>query len=240
MPAQAVRILAFIFDDPGDPLAARFAEWIAASPRFRAFAATYQDKIRKKLRGIRDAEGYRDLLAEIEAAYLLLEERRFTLEYERGGVGKQRGPDFTVTFKTHTLFNVEVKRLRASMVEQRAEEASPLNKIVNAVCDKLPQLPPSAVNILLLAADGEAFTQHEVAAAIKLLKDRAERKDDLFFVRRGLDGAGDFLKHYRRLSGILFRGAGQPSLWTNPEAKHPLPAPVGLILAPLGSDGRRA
>src|SRR5437764_481069 len=110
MPADDV--LPYIFGNTRLPLAVQFAQWVQASPRFRAFAVTYRDKIRKKVRGITEAEGYRDLQAELAAAYFLALERRFLVEYEKYGVGKQRGPDFSVTYKTHIRFDVEVTRLR--------------------------------------------------------------------------------------------------------------------------------
>src|SRR5437016_3733213 len=97
----AEELLAHIFARADDAFAAQFGLWIASSVRFRAFAEQYRDKIRKKVRGTRDQEGLNDLTFELEIAFLLLSERRFAVEYEKGGVGRQRGPDFCVTFKTH-------------------------------------------------------------------------------------------------------------------------------------------
>src|SRR6476661_6351596 len=121
MPMLVDELLTHIFEARTHALAAQFALWLASSARFRAFAEQYRDKIRKKVRGIRDQEGLRDLTFELEIAYLLLSERRFTVEYEKGGVCKQRGPDFYVTFRTHTHFNVEVKRFRSSAIDRTDE-----------------------------------------------------------------------------------------------------------------------
>src|ERR1041384_7522761 len=117
MPMLIDELLTHIFEAQTHVLAAQFAVWVASSARFRAFAEQYRDKIRKKVRGIRDQEGLNDLTFELEIAYLLLSERRFVVEYEKGGVGKQRGPDFYVTFRTHIRFNIEVKRFRASAID---------------------------------------------------------------------------------------------------------------------------
>src|SRR4051794_5809737 len=106
MPASD--LLPYIFTNTRLPLALQFADWVQASPRFRVFAETYRDKIRKKVRQINDAEGYRDLQAELATAYFLAQERKFLVEYEKYGVGKQRGPDFSVTYKSHIRFDVEV------------------------------------------------------------------------------------------------------------------------------------
>src|SRR5215210_362300 len=110
MPASD--LIPYIFSNTRLPLAVQFAHWVNSSPRFRQFAETYRDKIRRKVRGITEAEGYADLQAELATAYFLVLERRFMVEYEKYGVGKQRGPDFSITYKTHTRFDVEVTRVR--------------------------------------------------------------------------------------------------------------------------------
>src|SRR6266496_3964150 len=136
----ADELLAYIFARDAHVLAAQCALWLASSARFRAFAEQYRDKIRKKVRGIRDHEGLKDLTFELEIAYLMLSERRFTVEYEKGGVGKQRGPDFCVTFKTHIPFNVEVKRFRGSAIG-RADEPPEYSRVASTTCQKIGQLP---------------------------------------------------------------------------------------------------
>src|SRR6476620_6855206 len=135
----ATDLLPYIFTDTRLPLAMQFANWVHESPRFRVFAETYRDKIRKKVRRITDAEGYRDLQAELATAYFLVLERRFLVEYEKYGTGKQRGPDFSVTYKTHTRFDVEVTRLRRSLQGAGLEPG----KLANTLCVKMVQFPPS-------------------------------------------------------------------------------------------------
>src|SRR5436190_5204166 len=126
-------LLTHIFGAPTHALTAQFGLWVASSARFRAFAEQYRDKIRKKVRGTRDQEGLKDLTFELEIAYLLLSERRFAVEYEKGGVGKQRGPDFCVTFKAHIPFNVEVKRFRNSTTG-RTDEPPEYSRIASTAC----------------------------------------------------------------------------------------------------------
>src|SRR5205807_7726114 len=132
----------------------QFAHWVQASPRFRAFAEIYRDKIRKKVRGITEVEGYRDLQAELATAYFLVLERRFLVEYEKYGTGKQRGPDFSITYKTHIRFDVEVTHLRGLRGSQGGA-APEAGKLATTICAKLKQLPPSMINILVLAAGPE-------------------------------------------------------------------------------------
>jgi hypothetical protein len=234
-------LLTHMFEAHTHALAAQAGQWVASSARFRAFAEQYRDKIRKKVRGVRDQEGLNDLTFELEIAYLLLSERRFTVEYEKGGVGKQRGPDFHVTFRTHTPFNVEVKRLRASTLD-RAAELPEHSRIASTVCQKIGQLPAGMINLLAIGSDGERDQAAHVAAAMAGLRARAERKDDAFFTRRSFLGAGDFLKQFQRLSAVLFRT--QPGsddgpavrLWANSIARQRLPNDLRNALQRLGQE----
>lgn len=232
MPASD--LLPYIFTNTRLPLAVQFAQWVQASPRFRAFSETYRDKIRKKVRGITEAEGYRDLQAELSTAFFLVQERRFMVEYEKYGMGKQRGPDFSVTYKTHTRFDLEVTRLRVAVI------AGPEpGKLANTLCVKLAQLPPSMINVLVLAVDDalpdgdgpSTSSGQALESGLRLLQERAESKDDEFFTRRGFLNARDFLKHYSRLSAIrLTMPNAPPVLRLQPQARHPLPHDLATIL----------
>jgi hypothetical protein len=213
-------------------LAAEVGPWLDASPRFRAFAETYRDKIRKKARGRRDDDGRRDLVFELSVAFRLLEERRFALEYEPYGVG-QRAPDFRVTFRSRVRFNVEVRRLRPHVpkLDATAEQA----RLIRAVCDKLGQLPPAMINVLILGADAPASAADALAPALLQLQDGAAHKDDALFRQRGFNGVRDFLRQYQRLSGALWlageHGGLRASLWRNPQARHPLPADLARAIS---------
>src|SRR5215213_4436807 len=171
MPMLIDELLTHIFEAQTHALAAQFGQWVGASARFRAFAERYRDKIRKKVRGTRDQEGLIDLRFELEIAYLLLTERRFVVEYEKGGVGKQRGPDFCVTFKTHTPFNVEVKRFRASAIGH-TKEPPEYNRIASTACQKIGQLPAGMINILAISSDSDRDQAVHVAAAMAGLRSR--------------------------------------------------------------------
>jgi hypothetical protein len=220
-------LITFIFAGETHPFAAQFAEWAIESVRFRAFAETYRTKIRKKIRGIKDEAGLRDLQFELEIAYLLLQERRFAVEYEKYGVGKQRSADFLVTFRANLPFNVEVKHIRFSEQEQRSAQQE-FVKLANTVCQKIGQLAPGMINLLVLSYEHDRVDGFDGPTALLDLRRLAEQKDDLFFARRGLTDARDFLKQFQRLSAALFRihqqdGAVESALWLNAGAKHRLP-----------------
>jgi hypothetical protein len=225
-------LIAYLFGADHSPLAAEVGPWLVASPRFRAFAETYRDKIRKKARGPRDDEGRRDVVFELAVALRLLAERRFAVEYESYGVG-ERAPDFRVTFRSHVRFNVEVRRLRQRAPRLNAP-ADPA-RLIRAVCDKLGQMPPAMINVLALGADGPPSAADALAPAMLRLQDRAAHKDEVLFQQRGFAGARDFLRQYQRLSGALWLagdpGAPRASLWRNPQARHPLPSDLTRALS---------
>ncbi|MFI5272443.1 MAG: hypothetical protein ACHQ4H_05335 [Ktedonobacterales bacterium] len=206
------------------------AAWVAASPRFRAFLAAYAAKVTKKLHHADGVEGRHDVLLELCAAHRLLLDHRFALDYERYAAAKTRGPDFTVTFKTRTTFNLEVKRLRTSVE---------LGRWANMLCDKLGQMPPSIINVLLIGCDEGAAAAPDVEAAMARLQALAERKDDEFFGHRGLLSPREYLRQLGRLSAIVLipawdRATADPlSLWSNPQANHPLPRDLLRALGAL-------
>ncbi len=216
-------LLAYLFDGTEHTLYAEFEGWVRGSRRFRDFAERYRSKIRSKLRNVRDEGGMKDLRAELGAAALLLREERFSLEYEKYAASKQRGPDFTVTFKTHSLFNVEVRRIRS--VELDDDTDARIGKLTAVLCDKVGQMPPSIVNLLWLIAERE-ISEADLTNAVMGLRGPAERKAEDYFTRRGFEGAADFLKRYRQLSGIVLRQADAHGLWLNPIARHKTPPDV--------------
>jgi len=221
-------LIAYLFGADRSALAAEVGPWLASSPRFRAFAETYRDKIRKKARVLREDEARRDLMFELAIALRLVDDRRFAVEYEPYGMG-QRAPDFRVTFRGGIRFNVEVRRLRkqASMPDASVDQA----RVIRAVCDKLGQLPPSMINVLVLGADGPSSAADALAPTMLRLQDRAAQKDEVFFQQRGFTGTRDFLRHFQRLSGALWLGGALPvGLWRNPQARHPLPADLARAL----------
>jgi hypothetical protein len=220
-PATAVERLAHYLDDrhPGDPISLELVGWLAGSARFRAFAETYRDKIRKKLRGAVDAEALRDVRAELQTARLLLADRRIDVAFEAYGSGKT-GPDFTVTFRATRTFNLEVTRLR------RLPDAAGTGL---ALLAKLRQLPPSAPNAVLFAIEGTFADALDIAAATRALRSRADAKDEPFFTGRGFDGTRGFYERYLRLGAVFVLcegvdGDARASLWTNRSARIPMPA----------------
>lgn len=226
-------LLDYIFDGEKPALYAEFEGWVRGSRRFKAFAIGYRGKIRAKLKSVRDEGGMKDLRAELETAALLLREERFALEYETYAASKQRGPDYTVTFKTHTPFNVEVRRIRSAELDDGDAEAR-TGKLMAVLCDKVGQMPPGIVNLLWLITERE-ISEADLTRAGTTLRQLAERKAEDFFTRRGFESAADFLKQYRQLSGIVARLSGETMVWLNSLARHKTPPEIVTAIRRLGT-----
>jgi hypothetical protein len=228
-------LLDYCFDGKRPAFYAEFEAWLRNSRRFRTFANVYRVKIRAKLKSARDDARLLDVRAELETALLLLGDERFTVEYEAYAASKQRGPDFTATFKTHTPFNVEVRRLHSAELRNGESEA-PNSKLMTVLCDKVGQMPPSIVNLLWLAAGGELAEADLTRAAIAL-RQLAEGKAEEYFTRRGFRSAADFLRRYGQLSGIVVRQAGRTDVWLNPLARHKIPPEIVTAIRRLNDGG---
>jgi hypothetical protein len=213
-------LLTYLFEGKKSAFHVEFEDWLRTSRRFKEFAIAHRSKIHGKLRNVRDEGGLHDLRAELKTAFVLLGEERFNLEYEKYVALKKRGPDFTVTFKTHTPFNVEVRRLRSRDLEDDADAQA--IKLMAVLCDKIGQMPPSIINVLWLIAEPN-ITEINLKQAIATLLQRAEQKDEAFFARRGFRNAAAFHKQYRHLSGIALSQVNGQVLWLNPVARHPMP-----------------
>jgi hypothetical protein len=213
-------LLSDIFDGKKTGFYTDFEGWVKASRRFKAFAISQRSKIRTKLKSARDAEQLKDLRAELETAMLLLREEKFTLEYEKYAALRQRGPDYTVTFKTHTPFNIEVRRIRS--LEFEGDSEARVSKLMAVVSEKTRQMPPSIVNFIWLFAERD-IDEEELNLANITLRQLAERKVEDYFTKRGFTNAADFLKQYRQLSGIVLHQSSENLLWLNSLAKHKAP-----------------
>jgi len=117
------------------PITKAVQEWTENSTRFNAFIDRYQDKIRKKCVSANSFEDLEDMRFELEIPYLFLLDQRFEVEYEKRFPNMRRLPDFSVTFETHIVFNVEVKRIRQADLGQRFDKW--MKEVVNRV-SKVP------------------------------------------------------------------------------------------------------
>jgi hypothetical protein len=222
-------LLTYLFDGQPHLIFQPMAMWLESSRRFATFVSTFQDKIRKKLRTTQDQESLLDLHLELETAYLLLQERSLSVEYEPEMSKRIRSPDFAVTFTTSLTFMLEVTRV----------QVDPTNtvelQLANTIPGKLGQLLPQRSNILLVGVEAADPTANDVRTAMLSIQQRAERNDSTFLQRYGFRDRADFFRHYQCLSEILVRGphfevTKSIVTWINPQAKHPLPSKVRTAL----------
>jgi hypothetical protein len=215
-------LLTYLFDEQPHLLAAPLATWLTASRRFATFATDFRTKIRKKLRATQEIESLLDLRLELETAYLLLQERSFSLVYEPQRGGQSRGPDFAVTFTTSMLFMVEVTRLRLAQDSPRdpatAQEPAPFlppaparllaeERLAELVCSKLSQLSSQRSNVLLVEVEGPRLTSDTLRAAMIHLQRRAERNMRFCSIT---SRDRDFFNHQRLSELVRWFSAGEP------------------------------
>lgn len=231
-------LLTYLFDGQPHVLAEPMQRWLTSSRRFTAFAESFRNKIRKKLRVTQDQETLNDLRLELETAYLLLRERALSLEYEPEQSRQIRSPDFAVTYTTSLTFMVEVTRLRA------VQKESPVSlngippegeRLADAICSKMGQLFPQRSNVLVVGMDVMGLRQNDLQTLMLRLQQRAERNEPAFWQRYGFQDRADFFRHYQRLSEVLVRSSQWQAdesviVWVNPQAKHPLPGKVRTAL----------
>lgn len=224
-------VLSYILNGQPHPLAAPLAEWLAASRRFAAFADTFRDKIRKKLRAPQDEASMLDLRLELETAFLLLRERALSLVYEPQQPGGARTPDFAVAFTTSTTFMAEVTRLRAAT---ESSAAPPAERLADTIFGKLGQLLPQRSNVLIVGVEGVAPPAEHVRAAMARLLQRVEGGDELVLRRHHARDRAEFFRRYRQLSEVLVRslpsGGAAAFAWANPQAQYPLPVKARAAL----------
>ena len=203
-------------------------DWLAASSRLRSFVDANRDKIRKKVRLATTDDARLDLWAELRLATLLLADRRFELAFEAYGSGN-RGPDFTATFRAGTPFNIEVTRRHvpgAAGVER-------------TILGKLRQLQPSRANVLLIALDAPDEAALDLDPIVRDLRAHADRRDDAWFVSRGIADAATFHQGLLRLTALIAWQDRRSNAiaWTNAGARIALePAALRAIEAALRDD----
>lgn len=230
-------LLTYLFDGKPHLLATPMATWLADSRRFTDFVTAFRDKIRKKVRTTQGEENLLDLRFELETAYLLLQEKSLSVEYEPQRSERVRHPDFAVTFTTKLTFMVEATRLR---IERKSGHPDPTirltgERLADAVCSKLGQLLPQRSNVLLVGIDILQLAQSDIREVMVRIQQRAERGDPTLLQRYRFRDRADFFQHYQRLSEVIVRGSklqtGEAVIgWVNLRGKYPLPGKVRTAL----------
>jgi hypothetical protein len=125
-------------------------------------------------------------------AVRLLADRRIDIAFEAYG-SRAAGPDFTVTFRGVTRFNVEVTRRRGP-VDGPA--------IADTVVTKLRQLPPSIANVLVVAVD-LSIAEADIVGAMLALRARVDARDPGTLARVGAANPREFYDRFLRLNAVV-------------------------------------
>jgi hypothetical protein len=209
--------------------------WLESSARFTTFLDTYRDKIRKKIRSAGDGPALQDVRAELALARALLADRRLALAYEPYASAGRRAPDFAVTFRDNTRFNLEVARLRPAPgtgAEAGGERSA--ERIPRILLDKLGQVQPGMANLLAihLSTPPEAI---DLDGLLRAVKSRAENRDPAFYASSRYSGPPDFSKDFLLLAGVLLwssgAGMGPARLWVNRQARPALDEKILRLVA---------
>lgn len=134
-------LINYITEGKRNALPIALTSWFLSCRRFKDFADLNQDKIRRKIRKSqmdhkdKAEEKLKDLILELEIAYLLLLDDRFEVDYEKYGTGKTRNPDFAIKFGESIEFNVEVTRIHQTDLENR------FNKWLQGTVGRIRKVP---------------------------------------------------------------------------------------------------
>ena len=207
-------LLDYLFEGQAHMLRSVIASWFETSRRYVAFVADNRDKIRKKLRLNNDPDALEDLRWELEAAYLLHLDKRFTLMYEPYTSGQPFGPDYAVTYTTSLAFDIEVTRVRVM-------DDDGVRRVIDAVYGKLSQLSPNTSNVVAVGT-AQGVDAAMFADEMKQMQRRVEARDLALLTRHGFRDPAHFFKYYERLGLVIVRSNAAPTLWTNTAAKLPL------------------
>ncbi|NJM06089.1 hypothetical protein HC891_07620 [Candidatus Gracilibacteria bacterium] len=104
-------------------------------------------------------------------------------------------------------------------------------KLAAMLCDKCGQLQANQRNLLVVAAATPGYSLERIAATLRFLKQRADAKDEVFFVQRGVASAKLFLNQIDALSALLVVTVEHATLWPNPNARRPLSPAFATLLA---------
>ena len=225
---------AYIFSAQPHQLSGNLLAWMEASTRFTAFVEVYRDKICKKIRTTQDAGSNLDLLGELEVAYRLLTDRRFSVDYEPYASAKHRGPDFGVHYRVNLTFNLEVTRFRAE--EGAANLADPDKMkahILRILLSKLSQMQPGMPNVLAIHTPPLVAATLQLGPLLQVLKNLVEHKDPTFLLLSGFSSPVAFYKEFNRMAAILLWSPEMP-LWVNKQARPGMDEKVLRVIQAIG------
>lgn len=80
-----------------------------------------------------------------------------------------------------------------------------LNKFGDSILEKLGQLMPNMINLLVLRSTSSTHEEDDLYDALMSLRQFLHKNDEEFFIKKGFKGKKDFRTQLKSLSGILLR-----------------------------------
>ena len=109
-------------------------------------------------------------------------------------------------------------------------------KFGDAIFDKLRQMVPGKINILVIISTSTTHDRWHLNDSIYSINNILKKNDSNFFVQKGFQGKEDFLEQAKILSAVLFRStwAGQQedrnTLWCNDQTDLKVPEKIKQYL----------
>lgn len=114
------------------------------------------------------------------------------------------------------------------------------NKFGDAIFEKVGQMIPGSINILLIASNSSTHEKEDLQDALVSITELVRDKKEEFFVNKGFCDINYFLSQAENLSGVLFKTSWSslsiPSnyLWCNQKATSKIPDEIRPFLTGLG------
>lgn len=221
-----------VFDGLPHALRPALDQWLTSSRRFAGFVEVNRDKIRKKLRLKQSPPEAADLQWELQVAFWLHNDKRFSVNYEAYSRAQPFGPDFRVRYTTSVDFNVEVTRMRNAIAGDGPQHSA--RRLAETACNKLHQMMPNMPNVVAIGVPVVTTDEAGFAAAMAGIRRSAEQRDAVALSRLNFASTPAFIKAIERLSAVMVCDALNETpaafLWQNPNARAPLPAKVVAAL----------
>jgi len=109
-------------------------------------------------------------------------------------------------------------------------------KFGDTIFDKLGQMIPGMINILVCTSKSSIHEPEDLFEAIASINQLIRKKDEEFFVQKGFGGIQDFLSQTKNLSGVLYKSTWSDQsgirnlLWHNHQANLQIPEVISEYL----------
>jgi 3-dehydroquinate dehydratase len=111
-------------------------------------------------------------------------------------------------------------------------------KFGDAILDKLHQICPNIINVLVLSPNSTTHEKKHLFQAIYSINKLVSNGDENFFIAKKFRGISDFFDKWKKLSGILFRDnwidvrgiKARNTLLCNKQADRQIPEPIAEYL----------